>query len=121
MKTSGTSIKPQMVYDGDCRFCRLWIRRWQRTTGDNIDFVPYRDAADRHPEIALKSFRRAVHLFEPDGRTFIGAHAVLRALSVGAGRHWPLRAYERVPGVAPLTEACYWIIARSRRVLSLLT
>ena len=26
--------KPLMVYDGDCNFCTLWIRRWQQLTGD---------------------------------------------------------------------------------------
>jgi len=28
--------KPLLVYDGDCRFCTLWIKCWQQITGDRI-------------------------------------------------------------------------------------
>src|SRR5690348_8984243 len=37
--------KPLMVYDGDCSFCLRWIQRWQRRTGDCIDYLPYQNAA----------------------------------------------------------------------------
>ena len=36
--------KPLLVYDGDCGFCKLWIRRWQRTTGARVDYLPFQDA-----------------------------------------------------------------------------
>ena len=40
--------KPLMVFDGDCNFCTLWIRRWQQMTGDAVDYLPSQDAGDRH-------------------------------------------------------------------------
>jgi predicted DCC family thiol-disulfide oxidoreductase YuxK len=36
-----------MVFDGDCNFCTLWIRRWQRATGDAVDY-----RAAQYPSIA---------------------------------------------------------------------
>ena len=121
METSDPLNKPKMVYDGECDFCRRWIRRWRRATGDRVDYVPYQDAADEHPEIPIESFQRAIHLIEPNGRVWAGAHAIFRALSIGSNRHWPLRAYEHLPGIAPLTETGYRLVARNRRVLSFLT
>ena len=35
--------KPLMVYDGDCNFCTLWVRRWQQMTGDSVDYLPAQD------------------------------------------------------------------------------
>ena len=32
--------KPLMVFDGDCNFYAFWIRRWQQTTGNAVDYLP---------------------------------------------------------------------------------
>ena len=52
-----------MIYDGDCNFCSLWIHRWQLTTGDRLDFLPFQDpgVAARFPEVPRGQFetRRA--------------------------------------------------------------
>src|SRR5256885_10825247 len=41
------------LFDGDCNFCKLWIKRWQQTTGDRVDFLPFQDPqiAEHFPEI----------------------------------------------------------------------
>ena len=39
--------RPLLVYDGDCGFCRKWVRRWQLRTGDRADYAPYQEAAGR--------------------------------------------------------------------------
>ena len=31
--------KPLMIFDGDCRFCVFWIRRWQRATGEAVEYL----------------------------------------------------------------------------------
>jgi predicted DCC family thiol-disulfide oxidoreductase YuxK len=35
--------KPLRVFDGDCNFCTLWVRRWQQMTGDSVDYLPAQD------------------------------------------------------------------------------
>jgi predicted DCC family thiol-disulfide oxidoreductase YuxK len=113
--------RPVVVFDGDCGFCRQWIARWRQTLGDRAEFVPYQEAAPRFPEIPESAFSDAVHLVEPDGRVSRGAEAVFRMLSYAPGRGWPLRLYRRLPGFAPLTEACYRLVARHRGVFTRLT
>jgi len=41
--------RPLMAFDGDCGFCRNWVARWRRRTGDGIDYVPYQQIADEFP------------------------------------------------------------------------
>ena len=73
--------KPLLVFDGECGFCRTWIRRWARATGDEVDYAPYQAVASRFPQIERARFAEAVHFFEPGGRTSTGAEATFRALS----------------------------------------
>ncbi len=106
--------RPLMVYDGDCAFCRTWIEYWQRLTGDRVDYQPYQTAADQFPQIPRLDFEAAVHLIWPDGSIFKGAHAVFKALTCVPRYRWMLGLYDRVPGVAPLSEWAYRLVAAHR-------
>src|SRR5438094_4819429 len=121
MRVSSPPAKPLLVLDGDCNFCRYWIARWQRITGDRIDYLPFQDPAiaERFPEIPRARFDQAVQLIETDGRVYSSAGAVFRSLAYG--RRWPLWAYQRVPGFAPVTEFAYGLVARHRTFFSFLT
>jgi predicted DCC family thiol-disulfide oxidoreductase YuxK len=116
-----TSRKPLMVWDGDCGFCRAWIARWQRITGDRVDYAPYQAAAPLFPTIPIERFKHSVQLIEPGDRLSQGAEAVFRALSYAPGCGWPLALYRRLPFFAPASEALYWIVARNRNLFSFLT
>jgi len=111
---------PLMLFDQDCGFCRRWIARWQRFTGDRVDYESFQSVADRFPEIPRAQFASAVHLIEPDGSYCSGAEAVLRTLAYG-GRRWPLFMYAHVPGVAPLSNATYRAVADHRPAATRLT
>ncbi len=99
-----------MVYDGDCGFCKLWIARWREITAGAVEYRPWQEAADRFPEIPRAAFAEAVKLIEPDGRVYSGAAAVSRSL----GRSFWRWSYERVPGVAPVSDAAYRFVAGHR-------
>ena len=71
------------------------------------------------PEISADALETAVHLVEPDGRVTRGAEAAFR--SQACVRRWPLWLYENVPGVAPVTEAAYRVVARNRTFFSFVT
>ena len=115
--------KPLMVFDGDCNFCTLWIRRWQQTTGDLVDYLPAQDPriAAQFPEIPREQFDTAVQLVATDGAVYAGAEAVFRALAQNPNRQWPLRCYEKSPSFARLTEWAYRLVAERRTLFSLLT
>lgn len=102
--------KPLMVYDGDCGFCRRWVERWRRMTGDSIEYASFDEAGTRFGELD----RGAVHLVEPSGRQARGAAAVFRGLSV-AGRHrWLGWLYRHSGAFAAVSERAYTFVARHR-------
>ncbi len=113
--------KPLLIYDGDCSFCRAWIARWRRVIGERIDYAPYQEAAPYLPDLPRERLAHAVHLVEPDGRRSQAAEAVFRSLAYAPGHGWPLWLYRFVPGVAPVSEACYRWIARHRPLCDRLT
>src|SRR2546427_7996499 len=73
--------RPLLVFDGDCGFCRAWILRWRRLTGERIDVAPFQAVAARFPDIPAARFTVSVVLIEPDGRVTYGAEAVVPALA----------------------------------------
>jgi len=106
--------RPLLVYDGDCDFCRKWIARWRRATGERVDYAPYQEVAARFPGIEPERFKCAVQLIEPDGRVSRAAEAVFRSLSYRPGRGWLLWLYLRVAPFAALSEWGYSLVARHR-------
>ncbi len=107
-------VRPVMVFDGDCGFCRRWIARWKYATGDRVEYLPYQEAAPRFPQIPRERFAQAVHLVEPDGRVSFGAEAVFRSLtSTTSGKLW-LLLYRYLPLFAPISETLYSWVARHR-------
>ena len=115
--------KPLMLFDGDCNFCALWIRRCQQMTGDTVDYLPSQDASvpERFSEIHPEQFQAAIQLIEPDGRVYSGAEGVFRALAKNPKRRWPLHAYEKIPALAGITENTYGFVAGHRTFFSQLT
>jgi predicted DCC family thiol-disulfide oxidoreductase YuxK len=112
-----------MLFDGDCRFCALWIRRWRQDTGDAVDYVPFQDdrVASLYPELPIEQLETAVHFIETDGSVCPGAEAVFRSLATNPSRQWPLHLYQRFPFVARATDCCYRFVAGHRSFFSWLT
>ena len=115
--------KPLMVFDGDCNFCTLWIRRWQQLTGESVDYLPAQDLkiSAQFPEIPREEFDTAVQLIETDGTVYSGAEAVFRTLARNSNRTWLLRTYENSPAFMDFTEWAYGLVARNRTFFSRLT
>lgn len=115
--------KPLMVFDGDCNFCGLWIRRWRQLTGDALDYLPYQNPQipARFPEIPREHFESSVQLMEPDGSVFAGAEAVFRALAANPNIQWPLHFYESMPLLADVSESAYRFVASHRMGFSRVT
>ena len=97
---------PLLVFDGDCNFCTLWVRRWQQMTGDSVDYMPAQDPriAAQFPEIPSRQYDTAVVLIEADGLVYTGAESVFRTWAHNPNRQWPLRGYEKMPALANLAE-----------------
>ena len=77
------------------------------------------DAA-RFPDVPIADFQKAVQFFE-NGRHYSGAEAVFHLLASRPDCAWALWIYNRIPGVATLTEALYRFIAAHRNAGYLVT
>jgi lipase maturation factor 1 len=116
--------RPLLIYDGDCGFCKHWILRWKFSTGTRVDYAPYQEVGKEYPSIRPSQFEQAVHLVEPSGQVTRGAHAVFRSLTYGAHKLWAraaLWAYTHIPGVRPVTEGAYRLVAQHRVFFSRIT
>ena len=115
--------KPLMIYDGDCNFCKFWVIRWQRSTGGRVEYMRSQDplVAERFPELPPERMENSVQFIETNGRVYDGAEAVFRSLGYSWIRGWPLWLYQKVPGVAALTEWGYRFVSRHRTGFSRVT
>jgi predicted DCC family thiol-disulfide oxidoreductase YuxK len=109
-----TDPRPMLVYDVDCAFCVYWARYWQKLTGEMVNYRPYQEIADQHPDVPLADFQRGVQYLTPDGRRASSAEASFLTLSHAPGKRFWLTLYKRVPGFAAVSEWIYAFIATHR-------
>jgi predicted DCC family thiol-disulfide oxidoreductase YuxK len=110
--------KGTMLFDGDCGFCRKWIRRWAGATGERIRYEPYQKVLQQFPEVTEAQCREAVQLILNDRSVYTGAHAVFKALSLAGRSVWLLRLYEGRSFFHCLAEWLYRLVARHRPFFS---
>jgi predicted DCC family thiol-disulfide oxidoreductase YuxK len=123
MRVASPPPKPLMIYDGDCRFCTLWIHRWQCLTGELVDYLPSQDPqiAARFPEIPRHEFETSVQWIDTDGTVYNGAEAVFRSLGCNRSHRWLQDLYRDSPAFAGVADWSYRIVARHRTFFSLVT
>src|SRR4051812_43097875 len=114
MSITPPPLRPLLIYDGDCSFCKRWIARWQHLTAGAIDYEPSQTAAVRFPQIPREEFGKSVFLVEKDGTTTRGAQAVFRSLAIAGQKRYLLGMYERIPAFGELCEVLYGFVARHR-------
>jgi len=111
---------PVLIYDADCGFCRGWIARWRRSTGDRVRYVPYQRPGVRwRYGVRRTAARAAAQLIEPDRTHSSGAAAMLGAL-LRARSPW-LRLAARaalMPGARSVAAVVYRYIAAHRSAAS---
>ncbi len=116
-----TNDKPVLIYDGDCGFCRLWVARWSPLTKGAVVYRSSQEAGESYPQISPEHFAFSVYFVDPDGSFCSGAKAVFKTLAYAPNGKWLLRAYESIPGFAPVSEWGYRQVAENRSFFSALT
>src|SRR6202051_2619272 len=101
--SEGTKVRPVVIFDGHCGFCRIWIDYWQTRTGCAGGF-------EASEEAALASVRMGL----PVGEVVGGARAVFGLLSYSHGAMWPLYLYRTLPGFAGASDLAYRFMAGHR-------
>jgi predicted DCC family thiol-disulfide oxidoreductase YuxK len=119
LHVSASPIKPVMIFDGECGFCRFWINRWHHKSGERIEYIESQnpEVRRRFPEIPQQAYDTSVQYVEPDGTVYDGAEAVLRSRTV-SGKKWLLWFYYHLPGARAVFECAYSFIASHRTIFS---
>lgn len=118
---SGKLIRPLLIFDGDCGFCRFWVDAWHQNVRDKVDFAPFQEVEAEFPEISHAEFNRSVQLVEPGGQIYAGAEAVYRLLSFDPNNQWLLDLYQKLAPFRAASEWFYRLVARNRPLFSKLT
>jgi predicted DCC family thiol-disulfide oxidoreductase YuxK len=115
--------RPVLVYDGDCRFCRMWIERWRDATGDSVEYLAQQspECASRFPQLDPVALQEAVHRVDTEGRVTRGAEAVLQTLADAPGWGRVARLGLESPVFLGIAEQLYRVVARNRVVFSTAT
>lgn len=95
--------KPVFHYDGNCAFCRAWVKRWKKATGGAVEYRPFAEGEKR----PTSEFVGA------DGIVSRGSEGVFRLLATTT-RGRLLWCYRRVPLFAPLSELVYRLASSCR-------
>ncbi len=106
--------KPTLLWDGECGFCARWIRRWQKATGEAVEYRRYQEALAAFPQVSPEDCAAAVQLILPDGRVVAAAHAVLMALAIGGHARQVLALYERSEIFRRCADTAYRFVAAHR-------
>ena len=105
-------MKPRLVYDGDCAFCRYTVEYAASVTSDAVEYRPYQEVMAGYPDISEAEFAASIQLFA-DGERYQRANAAFRTLAIGGVGFWDL-LYRRLPGFAAVSDALYDWVARHR-------
>lgn len=106
--------QPVMIYDGDCKFCRKWIRRWATLTEDRVIYLPYQGNLQAFPQLTEEMCKKAVQFVETDGKVYGAAEGVLRSLNYSNNYKWMYRFYKNSKLFASFAEWIYSIVAKNR-------
>ncbi|MEE9368117.1 MAG: DCC1-like thiol-disulfide oxidoreductase family protein [Pontiella sp.] len=106
--------KPTLLWDGECRFCAHWIRRWEKLVGNAVVYRQFKEALPEFPQVREEDCVKAVQLILSDGRVLSAAHAVLTSLALGGRGKRILKLYEKSVAFRRCTEAAYRFVAANR-------
>jgi len=100
-------MRPTILYDGQCEFCKYWVEYWKQITREVVKYSAFQDVADQFPKIPRNELNKAIHLVQPDGQVLSAAEAVFTALSYAPRGGRLLWLYKKIPGFAYFSEAIY--------------
>jgi predicted DCC family thiol-disulfide oxidoreductase YuxK len=104
---------PTLIYDGECGFCRSWVKRAKRLdVRDAVRTVALQDqAATQLSGQSVARLRQAAHFVRTDGVVFAGAAAAREFARYLRGGSL-VRAVAAIPGMMPIAERVYSWVAR---------
>jgi lipase maturation factor 1 len=109
---------PLLIFDGECRFCRKSVARLQAWAPEEIPAKASQECGQAFPDISCEDFEGAVQYIDRRGQRHTAARAIFQCMAEHGISRWPLRAYEKIPGLASVLEWGYRWVARNRSSIS---
>lgn len=106
-----------MVYDGKCGFCKYWIIKWKRISGNQIDYRSYQKVHHRFKDIPVNHFKEAVRLIDIDGTVYNGPDAAFMTFKMKGELPYLHRWYNKYLWFKKITNAVYQWIADHRNFM----
>jgi predicted DCC family thiol-disulfide oxidoreductase YuxK len=103
-------VRPTIVFDGDCGFCRRTATRWKKRFDRQIDFISFDECL--LAEAKTRDFRSMVRFIAPDGAVYGGASAVAEMFAFTGHSFW--RKLYQLPVFHQLGDLGYTIVASNR-------
>lgn len=110
--------RAQVLYDGDCAFCRKSIGLLQKL--DWLKQLSYLDVRNQDnpllkmPRIAEAPLTDEMHVLTADAGTLLHGFTALRWLAWRLPLLWPMAPLLYIPGIPSLGQRAYLWIARNR-------
>ncbi len=107
-----------LLYDGECTFCCCSAAVLARVAEDEVRVLPVQGGSGIRHGISAGTRLRAVTLIEGNGKTFTGAAAIFRFMSIYGSRVGELLwwLYRKVGLFRSFAEWGYRLIAQVRHV-----
>lgn len=113
--------KPLFIYDGECDFCKYWVKRLKSRVEEHINFSPYQQVHQNFQDISLEEFKRSSKLVLPDGQVLSGAGGIFKSASYRKNRGVLWFMYKYFPLFDYISKKIYRVIANNRSLLLNLT
>jgi len=113
---SNHALKPAVIFDGECNFCRSQIDTLRRLDGrDRMEFISLHDPeiGVRYPDLSHEQMMEQMWIVTPDGTRHGGAYAV-RYLTRLLPILWPIAPLMYIPGTMGIWQCLYNQIAKRR-------
>jgi predicted DCC family thiol-disulfide oxidoreductase YuxK len=120
MSSSTSTLKPTVIYDGECRFCIQRVKELQNRDSQRLfDYLPRQDAQaeERFPQISGIKLDDGILLVKPgDTNVYVAADAIYQIFHELPGFKSVAWLY-LVPGLRQIFQLGYKLVAMNRRRL----
>lgn len=114
-------LKPLLIFDGDCGFCRYWLVKWKKVSKEKFDFEPYQKVASNYTDIPLDQFQKAVQLILQNGQVMQGAEVAYYTYYINGSFPMLYTLYKSNRFFRSLSDALYRWVAANRNFAFRLT
>lgn len=107
--------KPVVLYDGECNFCKKWVKEMRKTTGETVDYIPYQEGCNVYKEVSREACQLAVQLIDEEKHVHSGMEVLYWLLYRSNRYRWLYKLYLKSGLFRCFSNAVYHWVMKNRR------